>query len=298
MLIGFGGPTRPEHVQAFLDSVLPGVNITKERYEEVLRHYEHVGNVSPYNSLTFKQRDTLEAWLRFQGSDLQVGVSFRHSFPSFKDAFQALKKSGVTRIIGFVLSSFRSYPSFEKYVEKVAAAQAEADAKDVQVIYTEPFYTHPFFIDAVCARIEGASNLFAKDWSNTFVIFSAHSIPTHLSDASGYAAQFEKASSLVAQKLGLKHWSTAYQSRTGDPKEPWLGPDVKSVVRRMTMNLTPNLLMVPIGFLCDNVEILYDLDVEVKDFCAAEGLNYFRAPALNDHPKFIEMMGRQVLEKL
>lgn len=131
-----------------------------------------------------------------------------------------------------------------------------------------------------------------------FVIFSAHSIPTSQSDAGGYAEQFEKTASLVAKKLEIPHWAVAYQSRSGDPKEPWLGPDIKGVVRRMTRKLTPNILIVPIGFLCDNVEILYDLDIEVKDFCAAEGLHYFRASAVNDHPKFVEMIGRQVLQKL
>jgi ferrochelatase len=298
MLIGFGGPTRPEHVKSFLDSVLPGVMITKERYEEVLKHYEHVGNVSPYNNITYKQRDTLEAWLRFQGYDLQVGVSFRHSFPSFKDGFQSLKRQGIERIIAFVLAPFRSHASYEKYQEKVAAAQEEADAKNIRIDYTGPFYDNALFIEAAAARVDQCARDFSKDFANTFVLFSAHSIPTAQSDKSGYAKQFEQAAALVAKKLSLPHWSVGYQSRSGLPTDPWLGPDVKAVTRGISMEKTPNVLLVPLGFLSDNVEILYDLDVEVKDLCAAEGLHYFRSTALNDQPKFIEMIGRQVLEML
>ena len=296
LLVGFGGPTSPEHVRPFLESVLQGVRILPERYEEVLKHYEHVCNVSPYNSSTYKQHDALKKWLKERGSDLQVGVGFRHSHPAFKDAFQGLKKFEIKRVIGFVLSPFRCHSSFEKYKEHLEEGRKEAAAEAVQIVYTDPFYEHPLFIDAQAARIEEAVKNQGVDLAKTLVVFTAHSIPLKQADESGYAKQFERCASLVADKLKLLKWAVAYQSRSGHPTEPWLGPNIKPVAYRMTSKLVPNLLLVPIGFLCDNVEILYDLDVEVKELCRVRCVRYLRAEAINDHPKFIEMMGRQVLE--
>lgn len=299
LLIGFGGPTNLEQVRPFLNSVLShGASIPSERFLEVLKHYELVNGVSPYNTSTYKQRDALQKWLKEQGSDVQVGVGFKHSSPSFKDVFEKLKKSEIKRVVGFVLSSFRSHSSFEKYVERLEEGQKGAGASGIQTIYTGPFYEHPLFVEAQADRVQDMMIGADVDISKTLVVFTAHSIPLEQSEKSGYAKQFEHCASLVAGKLKLPNWAVAYQSRSGDPEEPWLGPDIRRVAFRITAKLVPNLLLVPIGFLCDNVEILHDLDVEVKDVCQFLCVRYLRTEAVNDHPKFIEMMGRQVLEKL
>ncbi len=296
LLIGFGGPSRPEEVRPFLESVLKGVRIPQERFDEVLRHYEAIGGVSLYNVSTQWQKDALQKWFEKKQVPLSVGVGFRHSFPSFKDSFEILKKYGVEKVIGFVLSPLRCYSSFEKYMDRVEEGRKEATAQNIEITCTGSFYDHPLFIEAQTKKLEAVlSDLSSGGRKETFVLFSAHSIPVEMSDKSGYASQFRTASALVAGCLGLKTWECAYQSRSGDPSQPWLSPDVKENLASIKKNGFRNVVLVPIGFLCDNVEVKYDLDVEVKNVCEEIGLRYLRAATVADDPLFIEMMGQQIV---
>ena len=297
-LIGFGGPSKPEEVRPFLESVLEGIRIPEARFQEVIHHYEIIGGVSNYNPATFGQKEALQEYFKKKNIPFFVGLGFRHSFPSFKDAFETFGKYKVERLICFVMAPFRSYSSFEKYQERVEKARQEAGAQAVELVYAESFFDHSLLIQAQTERVsEVLKDLSAEDRKKSFFIFSAHSIPVEMSRKSAYDLQFARSSSLIAEALGLsENWRIAYQSRSGSPRDPWLEPDVQKVIASLDGRFK-NIIFVPMGFLCDNVEVVYDLDVEAKKACEEKDLGYFRAPTVGAHPKFIEMMAGRILEK-
>lgn len=299
MLIGFGGPERPEDVRPFLESVLQGIRIPQERFDEVLHHYEVIGGVSPYNAITYRQKAALEKELSGRGRNIPVVAGFRHSTPSFKDAVLEIKKNGRTRAVGFILAGLRSYPSFEKYIEKLDLAQSEAGGEPVSFTYTDPFHDHPFFISAQADEVlKACAALESQEKENAYYIFSAHSIPVAMAEKSGYGKQFQETSRLIAEKLNLKHWQTAYQSRSGSPRDPWLEPDVQSVIGKIDPAVFKTVVLVPAGFLCDNVEVIYDLDTEARQTAEARGLRYLRAKTVTDHPQFIRLVADLIEKKL
>lgn len=298
LLVGFGGPRRIEEVRPFLESVLRGIPVPPERFDEVFLHYEMLGGVSPYNDMTECQRAALCEWFASRAVTVPVFVGYRHSFPSFEETFVELKKQGFERVIGFILSPLRTYASFEKYKERVEEGRLAAGFEG-EIVYTKPFYSESHFIDAQAKRIEEL----LEDWSpaeepETFFLFTAHSVPEKMATESSYDAQFAEAASLVARRLDLKFWDICYQSRSGRPQDPWLGPDVKERIQKINQERFKNVVLVPIGFLCDNVEVLYDLDIEAKRRAEQLGFKFARAKTVMDHPLFISMMGEQVLERL
>ena len=299
MLIGFGGPERPQEVRPFLESVLKGVKIPQARFEEVRRHYELVGDVSPYNSITYKQKEALEAELLKREILLPVVVGFRHASPSIADALGNLQKQNVKKVIGFVLASLRSYASFEKYAERVEEAKKEASAEAMEFIYTEPFHENPLFIEAQTDEISKiVEKIDPAELPKTFFIFSAHSIPAAMAEKSGYDKQFEKTTALIAGKLNLLSWSVAYQSRSGNPRDPWLEPSVEKTIQSVDRSKYKNIVLVSAGFLCDNVEVIYDLDYECQNLCKSLGFSYFRAKTVTDHPRFIHLVADLIQAKL
>ena len=299
LLIGFGGPTSMAEVRPFFQSVLQGAHIPQSRVDEVLHHYEVFNGVSPYNSTTYKQKESLEKWFKEKNIALPVLVGFLHTKPTFEDVFAELKRNGVEKVIGFVLSPFRCQTSFEKYLYHVNESKKITNAASIEIDTTGCFHSEPLFLKAQAENVRIALKHFlAKDIEHTFFLFSAHSVPVRMSDESGYAKQFYEAASRIAEKLGLSNWDIAYQSRSGNPSDPWLSPDVKEKVEGLDDTCFKNVMLIPVGFLCDNVEVLYDLDVDAKDTAETMGFKYFRASTVADHPKFIEMMGMQVMDTL
>jgi ferrochelatase len=291
LLIGFGGPRSPQETKPFLDNVLQGVRIPQQRFQEVLHHYEVIGGVSPYIEYTEKQRQALEIELTKRGLALPVLAGYRHSKPFFEDIFLELKKQGIQTVFGFVLSPLRAYSSFGKYVDRVEEAKREIQAQDISVLYTPPFDTDLLFIEAQSDRIrQTMSQIPANEIEKTHFIFSAHSIPVE----KPYADQFTGTTRRIVEKLNIKHWTIAYQSRSGNPKDPWLEPSVEAAMEKINPKRFKNVLITPSGFLCDNVEVLFDLDIQVKEKAESLGLAYYRAKTVMDHPKFIEMMANQI----
>ncbi len=296
LLIGFGGPRGPKEVQPFLESVLKGVSLPPERFQEVLRHYEALGGVSHYNEETLAQKQALERWLAEKGASFQVGLAFRHSTPSLADGLEVFGKFGVKKVVGFVLSPFRCQASFGKYLAAMDEAKRVSGA-GIDIVYTDEFFSHPLFIEAVAARIVETQRALDGD-SKPFTVFTAHSIPVSMDEESGYSRQFQNTAALIARKLDLGDtWTVAYQSRSGSPRDAWLEPSVEAVIRTVDLEQFNRVLLVPIGFLCDNTEVMYDLDVDARRVAESRGLRYRRASTVKHHPKFIELMGTLLLEK-
>lgn len=297
-LAGFGGPEIPSEVRPFIESVARGAPIPSERLEAVARHYELIGGASKYNEMTFKQRDALARCFKEKNLPLEVFAGFMHSHPSFKQVFSDMKKNSFKRALVFILSTFRSYPSFDRYRERLDEARKAARAEKIEIEYANPFYDDPLFIDAVAQRVsEVVKDIPEGERSKTHFIFTAHSIPADWAKKSDYDVEFRQSASLVAKKIGLGSWNAAYQSRSGPPKYPWLEPDVNEAIRSLPWGKYACVTLVPIGFLCDNAEVLYDLDVEAKKTAEQCGLRYSRALTVMDHPSFIEMIAGLIQQR-
>lgn len=298
LLVGFGGPQNHDEIRPFLDSVLRGIPIPKERYEEVAHHYEVVGGVSSYNRVTERQRKALEKELQSRKIHVPVLTALRHSRPSMQEAVQKLQERRINRAVAFILAPFRCYSSFEKYKERLEEAK-RGEAVNIPVVYTDAFHEEALFIEAqVMKARETLKHLSAEQIHRTFFIFTAHSIPQSMSDPSGYAEQFRNTSRLIARRLKLENWALAYQSRSGSPRDPWLVPDVKDFIATLDRERFDSVFLISPGFLCDNVEVVFDLDIETRGFCAERNLRYFRASTVADNVFFIRLMADQISGKL
>lgn len=297
LLIAFGGPTRPDEIRPFLEIVTRGRHIPPARLEEVVHHYEQMpGGRSPLNELTRAQASALEVALAAGGPALPVFVGMRNWHPFLHETLAEMATRGHRKALGVILSPFRSEASWDRYQRDVAEARPRvADAPGVD--YAPPWFDHEHFVEAVAARVRDAFDEVpsaARDWTPT--VFTAHSIPTTMADAAPYVADLTSAARAVAKRLGLRRFSIAYQSRSGAPQDPWLEPDVNEVLKSLGHDGEKHAVVVPIGFVCDHVEVLYDLDVEARATAAAAGVALHRAAAVNDHPAFIAMLADLVRE--
>ncbi len=288
LMIGFGGPTRADQVRPFLDNVVRGRPIPRERYEEVVHHYDLLGGRSPYNDLTMRQAAALREELAKKGAPVPVGVGMAKWEPYVADSLRALTEGGARRVLGFIMAAHRSEASFERYQENVNDARAALGDGAPEVVYPESWHDHPLFIGAIAARTrEAYARLGQQDASGVRLIFTAHSIPLAMAQAGPYVKQLAQSAWMTAAKLGIGGWKLAYQSRSGSPREAWLEPDIKDTLRSLDAKAA---VVVPIGFLCDHVEVLYDLDIEAAQIAREAGIRMERAPTVGDHPLFIEMM--------
>lgn len=299
LLIAFGGPTCREEIRPFLARVTRGIPIPPARLEEVVHHYEAVGGKSPLNEITFKQAAALESALKRLGHRLPVYVGLRHSRPFFNETLRRMAQDGVERVLGFILSAQRTEASWERYQENIAAARAAVGAKAPRADYCDGWHDHPLFIQTWAQLIETAmQKLTSPKRQLTPLIFTAHSVPTAMAERSEYAAQVATSACLIATKIGHPSWSIAYQSRSGRPTDLWLEPDIGDEIKNLAARGNRQLVVAPIGFVCDHVEVLYDLDIEARKIADDLGVTLVRALCPNDHPTFIQMMAAVVEGKL
>jgi protoporphyrin/coproporphyrin ferrochelatase len=288
LMVGFGGPTRADEVRPFLDNVLRGRAVPRERYEAVVHHYELLGGASPYNELTMRQAEALRTELAKKNIDTPVAVGMRNWAPYVADSLRSLAEQGARRVLCFILAPHRSEVSFERYQQTVRDAQTSLGESAVEVVYPEPWHDHPLFIKAVVSRTrEALKRLDASELSRARLIFTAHSIPVAMAEVSRYVEQLTESARMVASELGVDAWQFAYQSRSGNPRDNWLEPDINETIRNLMSDVA---VVVPIGFLCDHVEVLYDLDIEAAQIAREKEIRFERAPTVGDHPLFIEMM--------
>jgi ferrochelatase len=291
MLVAFGGPTGPDEIRPFLDVVTRGRPLPPERLDEVARHYERMpGGRSPLNDLIAAQARALTAALQRDGVSLPVFVGMRNWHPFLHETLADMTARGVRRVLAIILSPLRTEASWERYMQDVAEARARVTAAP-EVAFAPPWSEHAGFIAAVADRARAARDTIAADrrqWAA--LVFTAHSVPVAMAEASPYVDDLTDAASAVAAALEHPRWTIAYQSRSGSPREPWLEPDVNDVIRSLAADGEKDAVLVPVGFVCDHVEVLYDLDIEAKGIAAGLGLTLHRAAAVNDHPAFIAML--------
>ena len=269
----------------------PGPRTPPGSLGEVARHYDLIGGRSPLNELTMRQAEGLRQALKRDGMPTPVYVGMRNWHPFLHETLAEMRDGGRRRALGIILSSFQTEASWERYVADVAAARGKVGAGAPEVVFTPSWAEHPRFIDAMVARgADALAEVPAPKRADALLIFTAHSVPVAMANGSPYARQLESAALVIAGRLGHARWQVAYQSRGGAPSDPWLEPDICDALRAMKGQGIEDVVVVPIGFVCDHVEVLYDLDIEARAVAAEAGLRLHRAQAANDHPAFIAML--------
>jgi protoporphyrin/coproporphyrin ferrochelatase len=299
LLIAFGGPSSPEEIRPFLARVTKGLPIPPERLEEVAHHYEAVGGKSPLNEITFRQAAALEKSLIAHGKPLRVYVGMRNSSPFLVDTLEQMARDGVKNALGFILSSHQTEASWDRYQKNIDDARAELGKAAPAIDYCGGWHDHPLFIQTWVELIEAAyAKIDAQRRNSTPLMFTAHSLPMPMAARSPYVSQLNTSAQMVAGKLGHSRWSLAYQSRSGKPTDPWLEPDIAVAIKKFAAEGCQDAVVAPIGFVCDHVEVLYDLDIEARKIADGLGINLIRASCPNHHPTFIRMIAAVIERSL
>jgi ferrochelatase len=301
LIVSFGGPQGLQDIRPFLANVLRGRRVSPDRVEAVAHHYELFDGVSPITEITQRQAAGLRARLAAAGHPLPVYVGMRNWHPFLADTLRQMHADGVRRAIGFIAAAQHSYSSCQQYRENVAAARLElrSSGGDIDVTYVHSWFDHPLFIQANAAHVRAAVARLPDDVrAAARLICTAHSIPTPMAERSRYREQLAESARLVAAKAGMSEWAVVYQSRSGRPEDPWLEPDVCDYLRGAQAQGLRAAVLCPIGFVCDHIEVLYDLDREAADVCREINLPMARAESANDDPLFLDMMADVVLRTI
>jgi ferrochelatase len=292
ILVSFGGPEAEAEVLPFLENVLRGRNVPRERMLEVAGHYDHFGGKSPINAQNRLLLARLREELQQHGPDLPVYWGNRNWLPFLVDAVAEMKRDGVRRALAFVTSAYSSYSGCRQYREDLERAREAAGEGAPEIEKLRVFFNHPGFIEPMVENLEEALSRLPR---GAQVLFTAHSIPLASAQTSRYREQIEEASRLVASELGLTNWSVAWQSRSGPPSQPWLEPDVGDILRTTEAEA---VAIVPIGFVSDHMEVLYDLDEEARLICESRGITMARAATVGAHPRFVKMIRELIEERM
>lgn len=299
LLISFGGPQGLDDIRPFLANVLRGRNVPASRVEEVAHHYELFGGVSPITELTQKQADGLKQRLAAVGFPLPVYVGMRNWHPFLPDTFKGMSRAGIRRVLGLIMAAQSSYSSCEQYKENVRDARQtlrDAELSDIDVTYVQGWHAHDGFIAANVAHVQDAiAKLPTELQSRPRLVFTAHSVPIRMAEQSKYREQLLESARAVARAADIADWALVYQSRSGRPQDPWLEPDICDYLRASREEGLEAAVLCPIGFVCDHIEVLYDLDREAVTVAREVGLALTRAEAVNDDPRFLDTMADVVL---
>ncbi len=300
LVVSFGGPEGPDDVLPFLENVLRGKNVPRERMLAVAEHYRQFGGVSPLNAQNRALVAALRQELAAHGLDLPVYWGNRNWHPLLPDTLAEMARDGVRRALAFFTSAYSSYSGCRQYRENVAAAQQIVGPGAPRVEKLRMFFNHPGFIGPIVEQVRDAlEQIPAERRKLAHLVYTAHSIPMSMADNCNYAVQIAEAARLVSAELGTTNYQVAYQSRSGPPQQPWLEPDVGDVLRGLKESSeTRDVVIVPIGFLSDHVEVRYDLDIEARQLADELGLNLVRAATVGSHPKFVGMIRELVEERV
>lgn len=298
LVVSFGGPEKNADVMPFLENVLRGKNVPRERMMEVAEHYYHFGGKSPINDQARALIAAVSRELAARGPKLPVYWGNRNWHPMLADTLREMRGDGVKRALGLVTSAFGSYSGCRQYREDIARAQAEVGEGAPEIHKLRVFHNHPGFIEAVTDRLREAFERVPQERrAAARLVFTAHSIPVSMSETSPYLGQLNDACGLVGEALG-RPWTLVFQSRSGPPSQPWLAPDICDALRtwRAESGLT-DVVVAPIGFLSDHLEVLFDLDTQAAELCAELGVGFYRAATVGVHPSFVGMVRELILEQ-
>jgi ferrochelatase len=300
LVVSFGGPDGPDDVLPFLENVLRGRNVPRERMLEVAEHYDHFSGKSPINEQNRRLIAALEAELAAHGPRLPIYWGNRNWHPLLADTLRQMANDGIRHALAFVTSAYSSYSGCRQYREDIARAQLEVGPSAPLVDKLRVFFNHPGFIEPMIERTNDALAQVPADRRATApLVFTAHSIPQAMADGCRYEAQLREACRLVAEGVGRANWQLVYQSRSGPPQQPWLEPDIRDYLRELPRAAgLRDVVIVPIGFTSDHLEVLYDLDTEARQLCDELGINMVRAATVGIHPRFIRMIRELIVERM
>jgi ferrochelatase len=299
LLVSFGGPEGPDDVMPFLENVLRGKNVPRERMLEVAEHYQHFGGISPINGQCRLLIEALEMELAKHSIDLPVYWGNRNWSPMLEDTLQ-MANDGKRRSLAFFTSMFSCYSGCRQYRENIAAAREKVGENAPVVDKVRMAYNHPGFIHPQAELLkETLAKIPANLRDSTPVLFCAHSIPMSMAENSKYEIQLREASRLVAEAANHERWELVFQSRSGPPQQPWLEPDVCDRIETLHQEQSiRSVVLQPIGFVSDHMEVMYDLDAEAADLCKEKEIAFYRVPTVGVHEKFISMIRELIVERM
>jgi ferrochelatase len=299
LVVSFGGPEGPADVSSFLDNVFRGLRVSPETKAHIAKRYEQVGGVSPINAHTRDLIKALQLELDTHGPALPIYWGNRNWHPLLRDTIAQMANAGVRRSLAFVTSSFSSYSGCRKYREDLyEAASAVPDAPLFDKLRVP--YNHPGFIEAMSARVTDAiETLPAQRRDRALVLFTAHSLPLSMARGCAYETQLAASCTLVGDALELPRWRLVYQSNNASyGREPWLGPDIRDALREAKAEGIDTVVVAPIGFVCDHMEVIMDLDVDAAAVARELGLTMARAATVGTHPAYVSMVRELIVERL
>jgi ferrochelatase len=286
-------------VLPFLENVLRGKNVPRERMLEVAEHYHHFNGKSPINDLNRELIAALQQELAANGPDLPIYWGNRNWHPMLADTLRQMQADGRKRALAYVTSAFSSYSGCRQYREDVIKARAEVGPDAPEVDKIRVFYNHPAFIETVAGNVAKAFEQLPEETrAGAKLLFTAHSIPLSMADSSDYVKQLTEACRLVAEAVERPDWRLVYQSRSGPPTQPWLEPDVNDAIRQLHTDGVRGVVLSPIGFVSCHMEVLYDLDTEARELCQDLGVHMARAATPGSQPKFIAMLRELIRERM
>ena len=299
LVVSFGGPEQPEDVVPFLENVTRGRNIPRERLLEVAEHYYHFGGRSPINDQCRELMAALRTELDAHSIHLPIYWGNRNWHPFLADTLRKMLEDGISHALAFVTSAYSSYSGCRQYRENIAAAQTEVGAGAPKIDKLRVFYNHPGFIrsSADCMR-EALAQFSDEEQRSVRLVVTAHSIPCSMAETSDYQKQLRETARLIAEQTGLNEWELVFQSRSGPPAQPWLEPDILDRLRALHQTGVRNVLVAPLGFISDHLEVLYDLDTEARELAAQLGMKLVRAATVGTHPAFIAAVRQLIAERV
>lgn len=299
LIVSFGGPEGMDDVMPFLENVLRGRNVPLERMRAVAHHYELFDGVSPINEQNRKLIAALKDELEANGPHLPIYWGNRNWHPMLADTLRQMRDDGIERALAFFTSAYSSYSGCRQYLENIEQAREAVGADAPRVEKLRAYYNHPGFVEPNIENLRAALNQIPEERrSETQVAFTAHSIPHAMAANCAYQAQLLETCRLVAEGAGQEKWRLVFQSRSGSPAQPWLEPDICDYLTELKESGTTDVVIAPVGFVSDHMEVLYDLDTEAKQHCERLGVNMIRAATVGTHPAFISMIRELMLERM
>jgi protoporphyrin/coproporphyrin ferrochelatase len=299
LVVSFGGPEGMADVMPFLENVLRGRNVPAERMRAVAKHYELFGGVSPINDQNRKLIAALREELAANGPALPIYWGNRNWHPLLADTLKNMVADGIENALAFVTSAYSSYSSCRQYLENISEARNHVGSSAPKIAKLRAFYNHPLFVAANVDRLQAAlSTIPEPRRASAQIAFTAHSIPQSMADNCQYESQLQETGRLVSSAINRESSRLVYQSRSGPPTQPWLGPDILDHLKELKDSGTTDVVIAPIGFVSDHMEVIYDLDTEARQFCDQTGINMVRAATVGTHPLFIRMIRELMLERI